>query len=109
MPNFFDRISFKYTLNPLDLDETRELIEFRVRQAGYRERVSLVLEDAIYEIYQYTKGYPRQITMLCHKALKEMVLRNKIMLDAGIVRELIQKEVEKGWHRRDLLLQKASY
>ena len=28
MPNFFDRISFKYTLNPLDFDETKE-IEFQ--------------------------------------------------------------------------------
>ena len=36
IPNFFDRISFRYVLNPLGLNETKEMIEFRIRQAGYR-------------------------------------------------------------------------
>ncbi|MFC1699987.1 ExeA family protein, partial [Candidatus Omnitrophota bacterium] len=35
IPNFYDRISFKYTLNPLGVKETKELIEFRLRQAGF--------------------------------------------------------------------------
>ncbi|MDD5745648.1 MAG: AAA family ATPase [Candidatus Omnitrophica bacterium] len=31
IPNFIDRISFKYTLNPLDEREMRQMIEFRIR------------------------------------------------------------------------------
>ena len=34
IPNFFDRISLKYTLNPFSLKETEEMIEFRIRKAG---------------------------------------------------------------------------
>src|SRR3989338_2936845 len=30
LPNFLDRISFKYTLNPLDAQETKELIHYRI-------------------------------------------------------------------------------
>ncbi|MBU1852729.1 MAG: AAA family ATPase [Candidatus Omnitrophica bacterium] len=109
IPNFFDRISFKYTLNPLDFDETKEMIDFRVRQAGYKAKMRLFLDEAVREIYQYTRGYPRQVTMLCHKALKNLVLKKRFVVDAVSIREIIEEEIKSGWHRRDLLLQKNSY
>jgi general secretion pathway protein A len=107
--NFFDRISFKYTLNPLDFDETREMIEFRLKQAGYSASMHLFLDDAIKEIHQYSHGYPRRITMLCHRALKTLVLKNKFVIDAALIQEMINEEIKSGWHRKDLLLQKNSY
>ena len=109
MPNFYDRISFKYTLNPLDFDETRDMIKFRVRKAGYQARMHLFLDDAIREIYQYSRGYPRQITLLCHKAIKSLVLNKRAVIDGSQIRELVDKETRTGWHRKDPLLQKSSY
>ncbi len=107
--NFFDRISFKYTLNPLDFDQTQEMIEFRIRQAGYKANMYLFLEEAVREIYQYSRGYPRQITLLCHKALKNLILRKKYAVDAELIREIVEEEIKTGWRRKDLLLQKNSY
>ncbi|MBP7215992.1 MAG: AAA family ATPase [Candidatus Omnitrophica bacterium] len=107
--NFFDRISFKYTLNPLDYDETKEMIEFRIRQAGYRANMHVFLEDALREIYQFSRGYPRQITMLCHKALKNLVLKNKFVVDAEIVHEIIDEEVRLGWQKKNDLLQRPVF
>jgi len=109
IPNFFDRISFKFTLNPLDFYETKEMIGFRIRQAGYKANIQLFLDDAIKEIHQYTRGYPRQITMLCHKALKNLVLKNRFVVDVENIQELIDEEIKLGWNRKDLLLQKNSY
>jgi len=109
IPNFFDRISFKYTLNPLDFNETKEMIRFRIAQAGYKANMHIFLDDAIKEIYQHSRGYPRQITLLCHKALKTLVLKNKFVVDASIIRELIDEEIKSGWHRKDLLLQRNSF
>lgn len=109
IPNFFDRISFKYNLNPLDINETKEMIEFRVRQAGYRSRMYLFLDDAIREIYKYSRGYPRQITMLCHRALKNLVLKNKFVVDAALVHEMMDEEIKSGWYRKDLYPQKSGY
>ena len=106
IPNFFDRISFKYTLNPLGLDETREMIEFRLRQAGYKASMHIFLEEAVQEIHSYSRGYPRQITLLCHKALKTLVLKNKFVVDPEIIHELIEEESRLGWNKRDYLLQK---
>lgn len=106
--NFLDRISFKYTLNPLDYDEVREMINFRVRQAGYNARMHLFLDDAIREIYQYSRGYPRQVIMMCRWALKNLVIKNKAVVDAGLVRELINEETRTGWAKKETLLQKSS-
>jgi len=85
------------------------MIEFRIRQAGYKANMHLFLDDALKEIYQYSRGYPRQITMLCHRALKNLVLKNKFVVDAALIREMIDDEIKSGWHRKDLLLQRNNY
>ena len=109
IPNFFDRISFKYTLNPLDFAEAKEMIGFRLRQAGYKANMHIFLDDAIREIHQQARGYPRQITMLCHRLLKALVLRNKFAVDARLARDLFEEEIKSGWQRKDPLLQRNSY
>lgn len=110
MPNFMDRISFKYTLNPLDEIETRQLIDFRIRQAGYTSKMFLFLDGAIREIHRYTKGYPRRIAMICHKALKALVLKKKSVVDEALLREVIEEEDKKGWSKiTPTLLQKSSF
>ncbi|HBG62549.1 MAG: hypothetical protein A2Y03_08135 [Omnitrophica WOR_2 bacterium GWF2_38_59] len=92
MSNFMDRISFKFTLNPLDVVETKELINFRISTAGYKGEAKLFLDEAISEIYSNTKGYPRKINMLCHKVLKEIVMQDQEIADAALVKEVIEKE-----------------
>jgi len=92
MSNFIDRISFKFTLNPLDVGETGELINFRIQKAGYRGSKALFLNEAISEVYNFTKGYPRKIVMLCHKVLKELVMLDQDIIDRDLVQEVIQKD-----------------
>lgn len=93
MENLMDRISLKYVLNPLDEQETKEMIYFRLKAAGFNSQYSLFTEDAIEEIYRYTGGYPRKISMLCHNALKNLVLENKPLVDSNIIRALIAKDI----------------
>jgi len=106
--NLIDRVSLLYTLTPFGIDETKEMIEFRVRQAGYRGREKLFSESAIREVFKYTEGYPRRIGMLCHKALKLLVMKNKPIVDNEIIRELIEHEANLRWQKTNLLL-KNSY
>lgn len=93
MENFWDRISLRYVLNPLDEQETKEMIEFRLKKAGYNSGAPFFTDEAIRQIYHYTKGYPRRISMLCHNALKALVIENKPVVDVGVARELISKEL----------------
>ena len=109
MPNFLDRISFKYALNPLDEDETKRMIEFRIRQAGYRASMNLFLDDAVREIHKNTRGYPRRIGMLCHKALTQLILKNRHVVDKWLIQDIVDEEANVGWNiETPALLQKSS-
>jgi len=91
--NFMDRVALKYTINPLDENETKEMIEFRLKQAGYQGYKKLFTDEAVQLIYQQTQGYPRKIAMLCHDALETAVMKDAAAIDAEIIRSLISSEV----------------
>ena len=97
IPNFMDRISFKYTLNPLSLSETREMIQFRIKQANYCSHARLFQDDAIEMIHRISQGYPRKITMLCHRALKQLVMKRKWAVDEEVVGEIVSEDMRAGW------------
>ncbi|MDI6732741.1 MAG: AAA family ATPase [Planctomycetota bacterium] len=111
IPNLIDRISFKYTLNPLDQDEVGEMITYRLVQAGYKLSKNLFTGDAIKEIYRYTHGYPRKVALLCHKALKNIVMNNRMIVDDKIIRHLMDEEAKNGWHlpEKMILAQKSNF
>ena len=92
LPNFYDRISLKYVLNPFDVDDTKRMIEFRMSRAGRSTNHPVFSDEAIEEIHRYTMGYPRRITMMCHKVLKQLIIQKKEVVDAGMVREVISQE-----------------
>ncbi len=103
--NLMDRVSLKYTLGPFNNEEeTREMIEFRIRQAGYNGREKLFLREAFKEIHKHTKGYPRRIAFVCHKALKSLVMKNKPVVNTEIIKEIINSEAKLGWQKEELLL-----
>lgn len=91
--NFMDRAALKYTLNPFDEIETKEMIIFRLAQAGCLQPQAIFSEAAIRMIYQQSQGYPRQIAMLCHKALEELVMRGVKEVDEAIMSSLIVEEI----------------
>ena len=92
MRNFWDRICLRYVLHPLDKSDTKEMITFRLRQAGYDSREELFTTKAVQEIYQYTQGYPRRIATICHDALEQLVLSGKEDVDEEVIRTLINQE-----------------
>lgn len=97
IPNFFDRISFKFVLNPIGPEETKKMIQYRIRQAGYVSRSPIFTEEAIEMIHRAARGYPRKTTLLCHRALKELVMRSKWMVDEAIIRDIVDEDVRAGW------------
>jgi len=97
--NLWDRIAFRYILNPLAESEVKELIGFRLAQAGYLSRYPLFTDGAINLIYNYTQGYPRRIAMLCHDALEYLVMHNKEIVTDKVVQELVNKDVSQFGQR----------
>jgi general secretion pathway protein A len=91
--NFIDRVSLKYTINPLDETETKEMIQFRLKQAGHNGQNSLFTDEAIKSIYQFTQGYPRRIAKVSHDALETIVMKERFVVDEEVINGLIAQEV----------------
>jgi general secretion pathway protein A len=90
--NFLDRVSLKYIINPLDEYETKEMIRFRLSQAGFNGGARLFSDQAMKLIFDYTQGYPRKISALCHNALECLVMRQHHIVDSEIIQSLIDEE-----------------
>ncbi len=97
MPNLLDRISLRCVLEPLDEEETGDLIDYRLRQAGYQKRDRLFKSEAVREIHRITRGYPRKTAMLCHRALKALVMQRQDSVTPRLIQDLINQEVRAGW------------
>lgn len=97
MSNFMDRVSFKFALNPLSLKETTEMIYYRMKQAGYKAQSRLFLDESVRLIHEVSKGYPRKIMSLCHRALKSLVMQRKWAVDERTIREIVNEDVNAGW------------
>jgi len=92
--NFWERIALKYIINPLNEEETNRIIQFRLKQAGYKNRKPLFNNEAISVIYEYTQGCPRHICHLCHDCLEKLVINNKEAVDKELVHDLIAEEIK---------------
>ena len=94
--NFSDRVSLKYMINPFDINETRAMIQFRLKQAGYNSGKGLFSNNAMDMIYQYTQGYPRQIANICHLALEEFLMQERSVIDADLIDGVIERDRKVG-------------
>jgi general secretion pathway protein A len=70
-------------LNPLNLEETRQMMEFRWQLAGGTQFPFHI--DAIAEIFRLTGGNPRSICKLCDAALLRAVVDKRKSIDADTV------------------------
>lgn len=93
MPNFWDRIALKCVIKPLDVNETKDMIRFRLSQAGYQGD-GLFSDEAIRLIHEQTRGYPRQMAMFCHNILETLVMQDRKMVDEALVKELIAMDLK---------------
>lgn len=62
------RITFSYSLRPLDIDAMDNYIRHRLRVAGYRGP-QLFEDNALRRIFRASRGTPRLVNILCHKCL----------------------------------------
>lgn len=63
------RITARYNLQPLNLQETTAYIRHRLEVAGLRGGISLFESAAVKQIHSLTRGIPRLINVLCDRAL----------------------------------------
>ena len=80
-----DRITTSYQLDPLMKTEVFNYIRYRLRVAGTTNMI--FTPDAVREIHSQTRGYPRLINILCDRALVTGYIKERQVIDAGIIKE----------------------
>ena len=87
-----DRVSLRYIINPLDEQETAEMIYFRLKKAGFSGHRDIFSYEAIKKIYALTQGYPRKITQYCHNALERLVMEGREVVTGELIDSLAEEE-----------------
>lgn len=97
VPALKQRLAIRHQLKPLDQEETARMIEFRMRTAGYAgERIPFT-PDALYELYQYTGGYPRLICQIADNALLVGMAQGVRQIDGFLMHGVIMEAEGKEW------------
>jgi len=63
-----DELSFHHKLAPLDRKEIQSYVDHRLRKAGYNGQ-QLFADGALDLVFEASKGTPRLVSILCHKAM----------------------------------------
>jgi len=76
------RVAIHFHLQPLDLDETKDYIRFRLARAGGS---GIFTVSALERIYEYTQGVPRRINAWCDLALVAGYAEGRHEIDAEFI------------------------
>lgn len=82
-PPLQQRIAVKFKLKLLDRDASIKYIRHRMKIAGASREI--FSEQALEEVFAYSKGTPRLINTICDNALLEAFLMKKESVDAVLV------------------------
>ena len=94
MPNFMDRIAAAYVLQPFNEEELVHMIGHRLRRSGYDDIYNLFTKNALKQIFEYSKGFPRKAINLCHQAYFVKISEQLGIIDEDVLaRNMRRKEV----------------
>lgn len=84
------RVTVRYHIYPLPKEEVSKYIDHRLKIAHADNRLEF-LPDAIEAIYQYSKGTPRMINVLCDRALLAGFVKETFKIDSSIIHHCAQE------------------
>ena len=101
--NVADRVNLLYILEPLNFQETRDMIRFRLDQAaGENAPPALFSRSGLLAIYLTSGGYPRKIITLCHHVVLAMIIQNRSRAGWFLVQSCAARlaATERSWPSR---------
>jgi general secretion pathway protein A len=84
------RITVRYDIPPLNMDETGEYIQHRLTVAGSNGEI-VFDHGAVREVFKYSKGCPRLVNAVCDNTLLAGYVARTTKLDAHCVKKAIQQ------------------
>ncbi|MBI2091578.1 MAG: AAA family ATPase [Deltaproteobacteria bacterium] len=84
------RIGIRYFLGPLNYTETCNYIVHRITMAGGGGGSIQLEERGLRKIFEYSKGVPRRVNMICDRSLLEAFAQRSKLVTSGIVKAAIR-------------------
>jgi len=78
------RITARYHLGPLERDEVRQYVEYRLAVSGL-VRGQLFSPKALKKLFRITGGVPRLVNVICDRALLGAFVQGKDLVDVSIL------------------------
>ncbi len=105
------RITARYCLEPLNLDETKAYIKHRLAVAGLAPGREIFPDSVVRRLFKHTRGIPRLINVLCDRVLLGAYGQDKLRADRQML-TIAAKEVmgedpaagKSGWLRSATLV-----
>ncbi|HEX8948806.1 MAG TPA: AAA family ATPase [Dissulfurispiraceae bacterium] len=94
IPPLEQRLTVKYHLKHLSLEDAKNYIFHRLKHAGTRD--SIFTMDAIKMIHRHTQGVPRRINQVCDFALLVGYSEKKHWVDLDTVKKVLADEQKHG-------------
>lgn len=94
MPDFrqlAQRIAVNYHITPLDEEQTRHYIGYRIHKAGGEP--NLFAPEAINMIFAHSGGIPRSINLMCDTALVYGFAENLERIDTAVIEKVVKDQV----------------
>jgi len=85
------RVAIHYHLKPLDRDETKEYIRYRLARAGGS---GIFTASALDKLYDYTQGVPRRINAWCDLALVAAFAEGRQEIDREFLETVVAAQGE---------------
>jgi general secretion pathway protein A len=83
------RVFVRHNIFPLKEEEVKEYVEYRLQQAGTTE--INILPESYKVIYEFSKGIPRLVNMICDRALLLGFVKNSKVFDREMFRACIEE------------------
>jgi len=86
---FLEKIILNQVLIPLDRKETADYISYRMAISGAEEKI--FLETALEMVFLFSRGYPREINIICDLCLVVAHGKESHVVDAALVESVARK------------------
>ncbi len=87
------RITARYQLKPLNLEETQAYIRHRLQVAGLPANQDLFSKNVVKGIHKASRGVPRIINVLCDRMLLGTFGKNKKIVDRAMLKQAITEVI----------------
>jgi type II secretory pathway predicted ATPase ExeA len=83
-----ERISIKFNLEPLDVENTLRYVVFRLKSAGASR--GIFTREAIETLYDFSGGIPLRVNNVCDRCLLIGLMKKARVVDSNVVEDAIE-------------------